>query len=75
MSKEEKEAKKEYSRDKYKEMKEMQIYFLHIKISEPTLKFDHVVVNKKDFHASKQAIALDLVKSSRILVSDKFKHN
>ena len=44
-------------------------------MSEQTLKFDHIVVNKKEFHASKEAIALDLVESSRILVSDKFKHN
>ena len=39
------------------------------------MKFDHIVVNKKEFHATKQEIALDLVGSSRILVSDKFKHN
>ena len=44
-------------------------------MSEQTLKFGHFVVNKKYFHASKQAIALDLVESGRILVSDKFKHN
>ena len=44
-------------------------------MSEQTLKFDHIVVNKKEFHASKQAIALDLMESSRIVVSDKFKHN
>ena len=43
-------------------------------MSERAMKFDHVVVNKKVFHASKQAIALDLVESSRILVSDKFNH-
>ena len=43
-------------------------------MSKQTLKFDHIVVNKKDFRASKEAIALDLVESSRILVSDKFKH-
>ena len=53
----------------------MQIYFSHIKMSEQILKFDQIVVNKKDFHASKEAIALSLVGSSRILVSDKFKHN
>ena len=44
-------------------------------MSKQTLKFDHIVVNKKDFHTSKQAIALDLVESSRILVSEKLKHN
>ena len=37
------------------------------------MKFDENVVNKKDFHASKQAIGLNLVDSSKILVSDKFK--
>ena len=41
-------------------------------MSEQTLKFGKDVVNKKDFHASKQTIALDLVENSRILVSDKF---
>ena len=39
------------------------------------MKFDHIAVNKIDFHASKEAIALDLVKSSKILVSEKSKHN
>ena len=44
-------------------------------MSEQTLKFGENVVNEKDFYASKQAIALDLVESSKILVSDKFKTN
>ena len=44
-------------------------------MSEQALKFDHIAVNKKDFHTSKRAIASDLVESSRIFVSDKFKHN
>ena len=44
-------------------------------MSEHTLKFDHAVVNKKYFHASKQAIALDLVNTGKIFVSNKFKHN
>ena len=44
-------------------------------MSEHTLKFDENVVNKKDFHASKEAVALDSVESSRILVFDKFKHS
>ena len=43
-------------------------------MSEHTLKFDENVVNKKDFHDSKEAVALDSVESSRILVFDKFKH-
>ena len=29
-------------------------------MSEQTLTFDNVVINKKEFHASKQAIALNL---------------
>ena len=42
-------------------------------MSEQTLKFDENVVNKKDFHASKEAATLDSVESSKILVSGKFK--
>ena len=75
LTEKEKEAKKEYSKSRYKEMKKMQNYFYCIKMSEQALKFDHIVVNKKDFHASKEGIALDLVESSRKLVSDKFKHS
>ena len=41
-------------------------------MSKQTLKIGENVVNKKDFHASKQAIALNSVESSKILVSDKF---
>ena len=44
-------------------------------MSEQTLKFDENVVNEKDFHASKEAVALDSVENSRIPVSDKFKHS
>ena len=42
-------------------------------MSEETLKFDNTVVDKKKFHAFKQAIALNFEESSRILVSEKFK--
>ena len=44
-------------------------------MSEQTLKFGDIVVNKKEFNASKQAIALNLVNTSKIVVSDKFKHS
>ena len=44
-----------------------------IKISEITLKFNDIGVNKKEFHASKQAIALSLVNVYQI--SDKFEHS
>ena len=42
-------------------------------MSEQTLKFGDIVVNKKEFHASKQAIALNLVDTNKIVVSGKFK--
>ena len=44
-------------------------------MSEQTLKFGNIVVNKKEFHASKQAIALNSVKIGKILVSYKFKQS
>ena len=44
-------------------------------MSEQTLKFGDIVVNKREFHASKQAIALNLVNTNKIVVSDKFKHS
>ena len=43
-------------------------------MSEKTLKFDNIRVNKKEFHKSKQPIDLDLVNVDQIIVSDKFKH-
>ena len=44
-------------------------------LSKKTLKFDNIVVNKKEFHKSKQAINLDLVNVDQIVISDKFKHS
>ena len=38
------------------------------------LQFDNAEVNKKEFHASKQPIALNLVNVNQILISDKFEH-
>ena len=43
-------------------------------MSEKTLKFDNIVVDKKEFHKSKQPIDLNLVNVDQILISDKFKH-
>ena len=43
-------------------------------MSKKTLKFGDIVVNKKEVHASKLAIALSLVDREKIVVSDKFKH-
>ena len=44
-------------------------------MNEQTLKSGDIVVNKREFHASRQTIALNLVKTSKIVVSDKFKHS
>ena len=44
-------------------------------MSEQTLRFGDIVVNKKEFHASKQAIALNLVNKKKIVTSGKFKHS
>ena len=43
-------------------------------MSEQTLKFGDIVVNKEEFHACKQAIALNLVDINKIVISDKFNH-
>ena len=42
-------------------------------MSAQTLKLGDIVVNKKQFYASKQAIALNLVDTDKIVVADKFK--
>ena len=44
-------------------------------MSEKTLKFNNIKINKKEFHKSKQAIDLDSVTTDKIVVSDKFKHS
>ena len=44
-------------------------------MSEQTFKFGDIVVDKREFYAPKQAIALNLVNTNKIIVSDKFKHN
>ena len=44
-------------------------------MTEKTLKFENIRVNKKELHKSKQPINLDLVNVDQIVVSDKFKHN
>ena len=48
---------------------------LSVRTSEKTLKFDDIVVNKKEFHKSKQPINLDLVNAEQIVISDIFKHS
>ena len=44
-------------------------------MSEQTLKFNNVKVDKKEFHKSKQEIDLSLVVVDQTIVSDKFKHS
>ena len=44
-------------------------------MSKKTLKFDNIEVNKKEFLAPKQPIALNLVNVNQIVVSDKFEHS
>ena len=44
-------------------------------MSEKTLKFNNIRVNKKEFHKSKQTIDLMSVNLDQIVVSNKFKHS
>ena len=44
-------------------------------MSEKTLKFDNIILNKKKFHMSKEPIDLLSVDLEQIAVSHKFKHN
>ena len=51
------------------------MFLLIVRMSEKTLKFDNIVIDKKKLHKSKQPIHLDLVNVDEIIISDKFKHN
>ena len=44
-------------------------------MSEKTLKFDIIRVNKKEFHKYKEPINLDLINVDQIVISDKFKYS
>ena len=44
-------------------------------MSEKTVKFNNIKINKKEFHKSKQAIDLDSVDTDKIVVSDRFRHS
>ena len=46
-----------------------------IRMSEKTLKFNNIILNKKKFHKSKYPIDLSLVSVNRIIVPDKFKNS
>ena len=42
-------------------------------MSEKTLKFNNIKINKKEFHKSKQEIDLDSVITDKIVMSDRFR--
>ena len=44
-------------------------------MNEKTLQFDNIILNKKEFHKSKETIDLLSVDVDQIVVSYKFKHN
>ena len=44
-------------------------------MSEKTFKFSNIILNKKEFHKSKELIDLMSVNVDQIVVSEKFKHN
>ena len=44
-------------------------------MSEKTLKFNNIILNKKKFHRSKKSIDLLSVDLDQIVISYKFKHN
>ena len=82
MPEEEKNKFKEYQKKKYQELVQYikealkNKFFLslyNIKMSEKTLKFNNIRINKREFHKSKQAIDLDSITADKIVVSDKFK--
>ena len=49
-----------HGRNRYREKKKQNniLIFVQYEMSEKTLKYGKIVVNKKEFHASKQPIAL-----------------
>ena len=44
-------------------------------MTEKTLKFNNIRINKKEFHMSKEPIDLMSVNVDQTVLSDKFKHN
>ena len=44
-------------------------------MSQKTLKFNNIKINKKEFNKSKQAIDLALIITDKIVVSEKFRHS
>ena len=84
MSEEEKDKIKVYQRQRYQQLNQykkevlqnkLALFLVNIRMSEKTLKFNDIRVNKKEVHKSKQPINLDLVNVDQIVASDKFKHS
>ena len=84
LSEEEKDKIKGYERMRYQQVIQKQkealqnkwvLFFLVIRMSEKTLKFDNVRLDKKEFHKSEQPINLDLVNVDQIVIFDKLKHS
>ena len=44
-------------------------------MNDQTLWFNDIVMNKKDFHASKKAVPLNSVNTNNIAISYRVKHN
>ena len=51
------------------------LFLLTIRISEKTLKFNNIRLNKKELHQSKQPIDLKSVSIDQIVIYDKFRHS
>ena len=51
------------------------LFLLNIRISEKTLKFNNIRLNKKELHKSKQPIDLKSVNIDQIVIYDKFRHS
>ena len=84
MSKEENDKIKEYQRKRHQQLIQYKkgalqnkwvLFLLSIRMSEKTLRFDNIRLNKKKFHISKQPINLDIINVDEIVVSDTFKHD
>ena len=84
MSKEEKDKIKEYQRKRYQQMirfkkealhNKQVLFLLSIRMSEKTLKFDNIGLDKEELHKSKRPIGLVSVNVDQIAISEIFKHS
>ena len=53
----------------------MSFIWSSIRMREKTLKFNNIILSKKEFHKSKHPIDLSLVRVDKIVLSEKFKHS